>query len=222
MQYKYDINKLNDYTYSLKIKGDNKDLLYRTIKLFIRNAFYDDDDDEENNAIFFSAEKVFKLKEYISNICNFKMPYNMCIKMVDDLTRQLIYFKKKGYGFYGFNINDILVIDDTFVFCCSDFLLPLVNDYFMFYSPIETPYFSNPEIIGLKRLPSKIYYKCAYYSLGSLITFCLLNKYLLVGNEIKSTEDIEYILAPLYNTKVYWFIKRCLKENIDKRLLLLI
>jgi hypothetical protein len=218
MQYKYDIHKLNEYKYSLKIKCENTDQLYNTIQLFIRSSFYD----EDNDTILFSAETVFTLKEYLSNICNFKMPYNTCIKMIDDLTKQIIYLKKQNFGFYGFNLNDILVIDDTFVFCCTDCLLPLVNDHCIFYSPIEKPYFSNPEILELTRLPSKIYYKCAYYSLGSLVTFCLLNKYLLVGNEIKSVEEIDSILLPLNNTKLYWFIIRCLDTNIHNRKLLLI
>jgi serine/threonine protein kinase len=127
-----------------------------------------------------------------------------------------------GYGFYGFDINDILVIDDIFIFCSAEHLLPIVDDNIIFYSPIKTPYFSSPEILELTTLPSEINYKCSYYSLGALVVFCLLNKYLLVGNEIKSLEEVEVILSPLYNTKIYWFIKRCLEENVDKRVLLLI
>ena len=96
----------------------------RTIQIFISNSFYDEDFD----SIIFSAETVITLKEYLSDICNYKMSYNTCIKMIDDLTKQIIYLKKNGYGFYGFNLNDILVIDDIFVFCCSDFLLPLIKD----------------------------------------------------------------------------------------------
>jgi hypothetical protein len=218
MKPKYDIHKINNYSYCLKIKGENNEILYETIQLFIHSSFYDDDTD----TILFSAETVIPLKDYLSNICNFKMPYNTCIKMIDDLTKQIIYLKKQNFGFYGFNLNDILVIDDTFIFCCSDFLLPLVKEHCIFYSPIDNPYFSNPEILDLKQLPSKIYHKCSYYSFGSLITFCLLNKYLLVGNEIKSVEDIDSILLPLNNTKIYWFIKRCLDQDIHKRILLLI
>jgi hypothetical protein len=218
MQNNYVINKLNEYMYSLKIKGEHNEFLYETIQLFISNSLYNDDTD----AVYFSAEKVMTLKEYLSNMCSFKMPYNICIKMIDDLTRQIIYLKKKDYGFYGFNLNDILVIDDMFVFCCSDFLFPLVNEHCIFYSPIKMPYFSNPEILGLTKLPSKIHFKCSYYSLGSLITFCLLNKYLLVGNEIKCVEDIDSILVPLNNTKLYWFINRCLHTDIHNRKLLLI
>jgi len=45
---------------------------------------------------------------------------------------------------------------------------------------------------------------------------------LLVGNEIKTSDEIENVLASYKNTKIYWFIKRCLNEKIDKRKLLLI
>jgi serine/threonine protein kinase len=92
----------------------------------------------------------------------------------------------------------------------------------IFYQPIKTPYFSNPEIMELTSLPSEINYKCSFYSLGVLVVLYLLNNFLLVGNEIKRVDEIENILRPIYNTKIYWFIKRCLEENIDKRVLLLI
>ena len=95
MQPKYDIHKLNEYTYNLKIKGENNTPLYQTIQIFISNSFYDEDSD----AIIFSAETVITLKEYLSNICNYKMSYNTCIKMIDDLTKQIIYLKKKVTGF---------------------------------------------------------------------------------------------------------------------------
>jgi hypothetical protein len=58
--------------------------------------------------------------------------------------------------------------------------------------------------------------------LGLLIVFLLLDKYLLVGNELKSAEEINKILEPLYNTKIYWFLKRCLEDDINNRYLLLV
>ena len=64
MQNKYDINKINTYTYSLKIKGDNSEVLYKTIELFISNSFYDD----ENDSIIFSAETVTTLKLELNEV----------------------------------------------------------------------------------------------------------------------------------------------------------
>jgi hypothetical protein len=142
--------------------------------------------------------------------------------MIDDLTKQMTYLKTMNYGFYGFGANDILVVDNVFLFCNTQYLFPLQEDNFIFIEPIFKPYFSSPEIIKLTILPSEINYKCCYYSLGVLVVFCLLNNYLLVGNELKSAEEIEDIIKPFLNTKIYWFIKRCLDPNIDKRILLLI
>jgi hypothetical protein len=212
---KYDLAIIDEFTYSLTIDGDYALPIYQTIKKILKNAYYDSD----ASSIFFSAESVFPFKQYL---LEHNKKYIHSIKIIDELTKQIFYLKKMGYGFYGFDINDILVIDDIFIFCSAEHLLPIVDDNIIFYSPIKTPYFSSPEILELTTLPSEINYKCSYYSLGALVVFCLLNKYLLVGNEIKSLEEVEVILSPLYNTKIYWFIKRCLEENVDKRVLLLI
>ena len=114
------------------------------------------------------------------------------------------------------------VVDGLFLLCNTQYLFPLQDEHFIFIEPIEKPYFSSPEIFKLTILPSEINYKCGYYSLGVLVVFCLLNIYLLVGNELKSPEEIEIIIKPFINTKIYWFIKRCLEPDINKRILLLI
>ena len=151
------------------------------------------------------------------------MKQTKCIKMIDDLTKQIHYLKDINYGFYGFDINDILVVDESiFLFCCNQYILELEEDILISYSPINKPYFGNPEIFKLTTIPSLIHYKCIYYSLGILVVFCLINIYLLVGNEIKDSKEIEIILKPLKDTKIYWFLKRCFEENSEKRLLLLI
>ena len=177
--------------------------------------------DYESNSIFFSAENVIPFKKYILDKKK-KISYATCIKVIDDLSRQIYYLNKLGYGFYGFDIDDILVIDNSFIFCSSQYLLELHNDQIFFMSPIKQPYFSSPELFKLTNLPSKINYKCCYYSLGVLTVFLLLNKYLLVGNELKTTGEIDKILQPLYNTKIYWFLKRCLDDDINNRKLLLV
>ena len=211
----YDLKPINEFTYSLKIHGQHILPIFKTIKKMLKTAYYD----SETESIFFSAEKVITFKQYIVNR---KLEIKQCITMIDELTKQMDYLKSMDYGFYGFDINDILVVDNLFLFCSTQYLIPLQNDNFIFIEPISNPYFSSPEIIEITTLPSEINYKCCYYSLGVLVVFCLLNNYLLVGNELKSTEEIECILIPFLNTKIYWFIKRCLEPKIEKRMLLLI
>ena len=213
---KYELSQIDDFTYNLKVIMNSK-ILYACIKKLLKNTVYDAD----SQSIFFSAEDVKSLHNYLINV---KMSHLKCIKMISDLTKQINYLSIINYGFYGFDIQDILVInDDLFLICSGDYLKSLTNNSnIIFYEPIKNPYFGSPDILTLTSLPSTIDFKCIYYSLGALIVYCLLNEYLLVGNEIKSDEEIENKLIPLLDTKIYWFLKRCLKTNCKKRLMLLI
>jgi len=214
----YELTTINDFTYNLKINGEFEDQLYYTINKILKSSYYDD----ETNSIFFSAENVIPLKKYILDKNDKKLSYATCIKLIDDLSKQLFCLNNLGYGFYGFDINDILVIDNTFIFCSTQYLLELYNNIIIFTSLIKKPYFSNPELFKLTSLPSKINHKCCYYSLGLLVVFLLMNKYLLVGNEFKTSKEIDNILQPINNTKIYWFLKRCLDDDINNRKLLLV
>jgi hypothetical protein len=218
MKFFYDLTQINEYTYSLKIHGHNIIPLYQTIINMLKNAYYDN----ETETIIFTAENIKPLKNILFNKNDNKMGLNQCIKMIDELTKQISYLKTINYGFYGFDINDILVIDGIFLFCNTQYLYPLYKDNFLFIEPLSQPYFSSPEIIKLTILPTEINNKCSYYSLGVLVIFCLLNNYLLVSNELKTPEEIENIMKPIFNTKIYWFLKRCLEPNLEKRVLLLI
>ena len=217
----YILKPINECTYSLKINGEYNIYLYKLIKKFIKVSNLD----YETGSIYFCAENVIQLKDYLLQQKNNSLSHNKCIKLIYDLSNQILYLKKLGYSFYGFDINDILVIDDIFMFCNPQYLLPLVNDSIIFYTPIKQPYFSNPELYNLTTLPSEISYKCCYYSLGTLVIYCLLNAYIKGFKKkegLEEHEEIEKVIQPLYNTKMYWFIKRCLYSNINKRELLLI
>lgn len=209
---KYQIEHISDFTYTLKINGENAIPIYKSIKKQLTNSVHYD---SETSTIFFSAETVLSFKDYLLNN---KMSYKNCIKMIDNLTQQIKILYRLGYGFYGFDVNDIIVIDEIVIICSCEYLLPIINDNIIIDSPIIRPYFTSPEIIKLTTIPSKILHKCIYYSLGVLVVYYLLNTNLLVN----TNEEFDLILTPLYNTKIYWFIKRCLDENINKRLLLLI
>lgn len=225
-QSRFELKSINEFTYSLKINGDNYNYLYTLIKKIINTSHFDD----ETNSIIFSAENVIPFKSYLLEQKNKRLSYNICIKLIDDLSKQILYLKKLGVSFYGFDIDDLLTIDNKFIFCSAEYLLPLNNisasalSNIIFYSPIKQPYFSNPELFELTSLPFEIDYKSCYYSLGLLVVFCLLNTYIpsTIGNELKSAEEIDKIIEPLYNTKIYWFLKRCLDEDVNKRKLLLV
>jgi len=214
----YSVNKVTDFGYNLLLKGEHYDPIFQYLLFYISACF----NDEDMNIMCFTADTVTTFKEYLANY-SFKLSHYKCIEIIDELTKQIDYLEKLGYGFYGFNIEDILVINGSkFVICNSQFLLPINNNMLHFYEPINTPQFIDPVLLKLTTLPTQIHYKCVYYSLAVLIVFSLLNVYLLVGNEEKGEMELERILSPIKNTKLYWFLKRSIDPNIEHRTCLLI
>lgn len=210
--------KINDFTYSLQDMGENSEQLFLSIKRLLKVANID----LFTKTITFSAEHVTTLKKYIFSQPNNIITHKMVVLLIYTISKQIKILQEDGYGLYGFDLDKILLIDNIFVVSSSEYILPLSNNYFVFSCPFNRPYFSSPEIIKLTKLPSKIHYKSCFYSLGLLVIYSLLNKYLLVGNEIQSQTEIESLLSPFENTKLYWFLKRAINEDInDRRLMLL-
>ena len=85
----FNLIKINDFTYSLKINGDFCNNLYNTIQKFLKTSHLD----YETNSIFFSAEKVTPLKKNILDQKNKRLSHSQCIKLIDDLTKQMLYLK---------------------------------------------------------------------------------------------------------------------------------
>jgi hypothetical protein len=218
----YHIEKTSDYSYTLLVKDEYKNEIYLSLlkTKIINNLIIDD----ETNKLYFNCESIVSLNTYLKNQNNNKMTENQCIKMISDISKQIKYLKIINYCFYGFDLDDILVINNnTFFIASAMYLLPMDDSYIILFDKIFVkPYFNSPEILQLTNLPSKITYSSTYYSLGLLVTYCLLNQYLLVANEIKSPNEIEDILKPIFYSKIYWFLKRCLNENCEERKLLLI
>lgn len=217
----YKVSKLGEYSYSFFSKGDYKMQLYSSIikTNIIPCAFHDN----RTNIILLTAETIMTLSDYLKTKINGKMSESECAKLIYHLTNQIKYLEQNNYILYGYDLNDILVINEnTFIVANSNYILPLENSQIIFSNPNIRPFFSNPELNELTNLPSTIHYKSSYYSLGALVVFCLLNKNLLVGKERKSEKDIENILKPVFYTKIYWFIKRCLNKDYEQRVLLFI
>jgi len=207
-----EITQTGKYSYKLTIHGNNKtNLLYSSILKtdILTNAFYNSTD----KSLYFTAETVTLLKKTDLFLSEAK-----CIRMIDTLTRQIKYLETVKYAFYGHSIDDILVVnDEIFININPNTLLPIKEDQISFLSPFIETQFMNPEIGNITTLPSKIHYQSSYYSLAALIIYCFLNKELYMKVETKG-EDLETILKPIFYTKIYWFLKRCL----HKRILLLI
>jgi hypothetical protein len=147
--------------------------------------------------------------------------------MIKCLTTQIEYLNKNNLAFYGFDKSDIIVINESiFLITNMKYLYNLDKERNInFYTPIPKPFFSSPEFRSLCQLPAKINYRTNYYSLGALIVYFYLdiNIQLSLENDTKREQPtIESLLKPIYYTKIYWFLLRCLKDDPEKRILLFI
>ena len=209
-----------DNKYILKADSSSKMKAFYSMFLKILSAsFYQ----KETESVVFLAQSVHSLKEYLLN--RKSLSYQDCIKLIEDLSKQISYLKYLDYGIIGLDMNDILVVDDhTFVFIGEGNLYPLNEKGNMnIYTLIYKPYFMSPEVLELINIPAEISYKVSYYSVGVLVLYFLLHRYWFAGNKVPGTEEEEdRILKPIHGTKMYWFLKRCLNKDMGKRELLFI
>lgn len=173
-------------------------------------------DQEAEASISFTAETVKPLSILLKKG---KLTNQETIKMIHDLSNQIAYLETNLLAFYGYDLDDILVINQDTFFIASIKCMKKIDKTkcIYFYNPIDIPYFSNPELNELTKLPAKIDYRSSYYSLGALILFCSTNIYIF--SELKKTDSI---LLPIYYTKLYWFLRRCFLEDCKRRILLFI
>ena len=220
----------NSFILSFYHRSSNKNYIYEiyqsiTYTKIVSNAFYNERDNEVSDSdsedtILFTAETVKTLATFLQegNKSN-----QIGIKMCHDLCKQIAYLERIGLAFYGFNLDDILVINDcTFIIANIKHIIKMKEDNCIyFYSPFIKPYFSSPELNQLTNLPSKIDYRSSYYSLGALILFCLTNIYIFAEGTEENL-DIDKMLQPIYYTKLYWFLRRCFHKTCEQRILLFI
>jgi hypothetical protein len=79
------------------------------------------------------------------------------------------------------------------------------------------------EFIAKKTIPYSIHFKSGYYSFGLLCLYCYVSRTINPHPQSSSNDDhdhdhdLETILAPIVNTKIYWFLKQVLQENPTER-----
>jgi hypothetical protein len=145
--------------------------------------------------------------------------YEIILKMLIDLTRQLEYLIKKKVTFIGYHAENIIIIDDNKFFYLSDEHLYNINkETITITSPFSKDDFVlSPELTKITEIPSKVHYKTSYYSLACLI----------ISNFISEEDESENTLNTLNTThikgtKLYYLLERCLVLQPNKRSILFI
>ena len=155
----------------------------------------------------------------VSDLTKCTKSYNIILYMIHCLSSQQIHLQKMGYSFYTFTLKDIIVVNGCYFFCINpELIMPLKqNKYLTFYKPpIQSP-FSSPELVQNDTIPFKVTYKTIYYSIGILAIYCFHG---CKQVESKQVERTSKDLLQIHNTKLYWFLLRCIDEKAEDRILL--
>jgi hypothetical protein len=161
----------------------------------------------------------FKKKQKIIN-GNQILSHNIIQNIIYSLAKQIFnLLNNESKCFYKLDASNILVIDDCkFVYLTHEHLKDVKDNKIHIYNPIskKTGFFS-PELENVKSIPILINYKTIFYSLGLLI---LDNMTSNVEKTINKEINISDELFCIKDTKLYYFLDRCLQTKPSKRFLI--
>jgi hypothetical protein len=228
------VYKGNDSTYLLKIPSSAE--LLRAIKdagtiKHVKKS--------TNDTLKFKATRVESLKQFIEKMHGKNMDgliYTLVLKMLADVGTLLQYaMSEYGRAIPFFSLEDIIVIEnenETTAMAEPTFDFVFINGEKLLQTSRETntlrvdvPLQVNKQTSflplelaesDLKHLPINVTTTTSWlYSLSSLCIYALLNYKFKNGED-----DIERIGRPFLHTSLYFCLKRCMKTNPEKRVLL--
>ncbi len=224
-----EIIKNKNHVFELKFKQSSPALVNSLLKTKLIKGHTDD----TYSKIIFKAHSVKTLKEYQVQYKEQHGKMNMLVsdtaKAIRSLTMQLSYLLTHEHNtILGYNPEYIINInDETFIFCGSELIVPLIeetNTVMICYPFSHIDFYYSPEMKNITEIPVFIHYKTSYFSFACLIIFLLTGNNDFYTTFLKeSSNPIQAIENhPIKNTKIYWLISRCLEEEYDKRVILLI
>ncbi len=181
---------------------------------FMYKQFFKDTDVKvKDTSFFFKASSVQSLRDFLKKNKN-EMEYMLVIDLLKNLAIMKEILESKGIMFVNLDLDDIIVIDSkTYLYINYDNLHKVVNGEIIVEKIINKfSKFMPEKEIDTKSIPLKINVKSIYYNIADILIYCLFN----------SQYKDENTIVHLYNTKLYWFLKRCLDEDISKRVFLFI
>jgi len=153
-------------------------------------------------------EKFIEKQKNVSSTNN--MTHKMLLNIIYSLSKQMSYLLNiESKCFYTLDISNILVIDEQkFLYLSCEHLKDVKGTKIHILNPIsKTSGYLSPELQEAKSIPILVSYKTIFYSLG-----------LFVLDNIKSNTLDE--LLHIKDTKIFYFLKRSLEQEPERRFLL--
>lgn len=214
---KYRIIIENDYDdYDDSEKNSNTIYSY-----FIERLRLDTEDDykienEQEYSLEFKASSVKTFEDYLEEH-KYRLEYDVVLKILKEISNLISYLERKNKTIVLYSLEDLIVINNSdFLFINNEHIFGLNKENMKKIDitiPLEVTKFVSPELQEISEIPFSLDYRCGYFSLASLLCYCLFAETLIE----KDQKEVENLLLPIYNTKLYWFILRCCERNIKDR-----
>ena len=189
----------------------------KLINSFIKSELLNNAIAEDNyKNVYFKCSSMCLLQDIYEHL----KPINI-YKMIYDISSQMRYLlEDENSVFIGFNPRHILVVnEDTYLYINGEYLEKIDDqeNIEIKYPPKIEDYILAPELYEIIELPCKINYKCSYYSVGVLYLY-IFKIIETMDTQPVNTNDIEEITQLLKtlsisNTKIFYFLQRCLQKN---------
>ena len=192
---------------------------------------------DDYKSLYINATSVQTLEQYQTKLKKqkntTKFSYNTVLNLIETLSRQLNYLINFEYkSFHAYNTENIIVINETIFVYLSNELLDINPDKETIeitypYPKNSNTFYISPELFNLDTIPSDVHYKTIYYSLSALAINQLQNQN-DQNLDFQNLDDQQenqyqnYVLESIKNTKLYFLLKRCLDEDINKRCIIFI
>ena len=157
----------------------------------------------------------------ISKINSFELKIT-CIYNISNQINYLIDKEKKCI--FALSLNNIFIINNThFIYLPSiDDIYDITNDHLYISIPyIKDNYIKSPQLTETQELPANTHFKTIYYSLGVFFIYLLLNG----GIDLQDIEQspLSFIKNSFFSeSKIAFFIERCIHDNPENRHMLYI
>jgi hypothetical protein len=166
----------------------------------------------------FRATSVQTLSQFLSRVK--RLSYQQGLNLFRMVGQQLHALEIFGHTILSLDMDNIIVINDKKFLLIDDSHITNIKNSMVeikkleYLKKIQKCKFVAPEVTKITSFPKKILPFSGFYNLSMLTIYCLFKTYYAEGEED--------ILNPIFHTKLYWALKRCLDVNPKNRYFLVI
>ena len=167
----------------------------------------------------FLANSVCTFSSYIKNHNIHGITYEQALSLATTLGTQIFYMELQDRTFTFLDTKHIVVIDNQyFLYLGTQHMVEVERDNTFLLTtpfPMHKCSYLAPECYNINNLPSALHKHSLYYNLAAVIVQCLFP-------DKNLREFHKDFLLPIEETKLYWFLLRCLEREPQNRRCLLI